>query len=213
MLLSMCKSRISLTRQTGELFDSQVASASISVTRNPQITATVQVNKSGTATAGTVTITGTITTYDSSTNEPSSSAVTETLTMSQYQEVAITLKQFNTVSTVECSAGLVSAGVTIKCTYVGNDGGSIDSQYSVVTNYPAEFIRTNESLSIPRSGSSEKERAIMLLPYDPSFSPEDADFVSNDFTSEKFFIEGVPLIEQIGISQHWRVIVARDKNV
>jgi hypothetical protein len=213
MLLSVCKSRITIARQTSELFDSQAASASITVSRNPDSTATVQVKKSGTATAGTVTITGTITTYDSSTNEPSSSAVTETLTMDQYESIAITVSTFDTVSTVECSAALVSAGVTILCNYVGTDGGSIETQYAVTNNYPAQFVRNNADLSDPISGSNESERALMLMPYDTSFSPKVTDVVTNDVTSEKYFIEGVPLIEQIGIAQHWRVIVARDKNL
>lgn len=213
MLMSMCKSRITIARQTSELFDSQASAASISVSRNPDSTATVQVTKSGTATAGTVTITGTITTYDSSTNEPSASAVTETLTMGQYQSVGITVKEFDTVSTVECSAALVSAAVTITCAYVGTDGGSIETQYSVTNNYPAQFVRTNADLSDPISGSNESERALLLMPYDTSFSPSVTDVVTNDLTSEKYFIEGIPLIEQIGISQHWRVIVARDKNL
>lgn len=213
MLLSMCKSLVTLKRQTSELFDDQVASASITVSRNPDSTATVQVNKSGTATAGTVTITGTITQYDSSTNEPSSAAVEDTITLSQYQSVGISVKQFDTVTSVACSAALVSAGVTVSCAYVGTDGGSIESQYSVISSFPAQFIRNNADLSDPISGSNEHERAIMLLPYDPSFSPKVTDVVTNDGTSEKYFIEGVPLIEQIGISQHWRVIVARDKNL
>ena len=79
--MSICQSRVTIKRQTSELFDSQVASSSITVSRNPNTTATVQVKKEGTATAGTFTITGTIVEYDAN-NTPSSTAVSETLSRS-----------------------------------------------------------------------------------------------------------------------------------
>ena len=40
-----------------------------------------------------------------------------------------------------------------------------------------------------------------------------ADVVTNDYTSEKYLVVGDPLIEQIGISQYWRLIVSRDDNL
>ena len=62
-------------------------------------------------------------------------------------------------------------------------------------------------------GSFEKEKPDLLVPYTSSFTPQPTDVVINDFTSEKFIIEGTPLIEQIGIDQYWRLSLARDKNL
>ena len=212
MLMSICQSRITIKRQTSELFDSQVATSSITVSRNPNTTSTVQVKKEGTATAGTFTITGTITEYDSD-NVPSSTAVSDTLSLSAYQKLAITVKEYDVVTSVACSAALVSAGVTVTCNYVGNDGGSIESQTSIVTDFPAQFVRKDSSFPVERFGSFAKEKPDLLIPYDTSFTPEIADVVINDFTSEKFLIEGRPLIQQIGIGQYWRISLARDKNL
>ena len=213
MLMSLCKSRVSIKRQTSELFDSQAAAASIAVSRTPDSNATVQVKKEGTATAGTVTITGTITEYDAN-NTPSSSAVSDVLEMSAYQKIGVTVKEYGAVSAVEFSAALVSAGVTVTCNYVGNDGGTIDSQYSVVTDYPAQFVRTKTTnFPVERFGSFEKEKPELLIPYTTSFTPQPTDVVINDYTTEKFIVEGTPLIEQVGIDQYWRVSLARDKNL
>ena len=212
MLMSICQSRVTIKRQTSELFDSQVAASSITVSRNPNTTATVQVKKEGTATAGTFTITGTIVEYDAN-NTPSSTAVSETLSLSAYQKLAVTLKQYDTVTTVDCSADLVTAGVTVICNYFGNDGGSIESQTSIVTDFPAQFVRKDSSFPVERFGSFSKEKPDLLIPYDTSFTPEIADVVINDFTSEKFLIEGTPLIQQIGIGQYWRISLAKDKNL
>ena len=212
MLMSICKSRITIKRQTSELFDSQAAASSIAVSRNPNTTATVQVKKEGTATAGTFTVTGTLTEYDSD-NIPSSTAVSETLSLTAYQKIAVTIKQYDTVSSVDCSADLVTAGVTVTCNYFGNDGGSIESQTSIVTDFPAQFVRKDSSFPVENFGSFEKENLHLLIPYDTAFTPEVADVVINDFTSEKFMIQGSPLIQQVGIGQYWRISIARDKNL
>ena len=213
MLMSLCQSRITIKRQTSELFASQVAEATISVSRNPDTTATVQVLKEGTATAGTLTVVGTLTEYDAD-NVPSDTAVSETLSLAAYQKRLVTVSGFDTVTSVACSAGLVSAGVTVTCNYIGNDGGSIDSQYSVVTDYPGQFVRSRTTdLPVDRFGSFEKEKPDLLLPYTTSFTPQPTDVVINDFTTEKFIVEGTPLVEQVGISQYWRISVAMDKNL
>lgn len=212
MLMSICKSRITIKRQTSELFDSQVAASSIAVSRNPTTTSTVQVKKSGLNTAGTFTIIGTVVEYDSN-NVPSNTAVSETLTLSAYQKILVTVNKYDTVTSVDCSAGLVTAGVTVTCNYIGNDGGSIESQYSVATDFPAQFVRKDSNFPVERFGSFAKEKPDLLLPYDTSFTPKISDIVINDFTSEKFLIEGNPLIEQIGIGQYWRISLAKDKNL
>ena len=212
MLMSICQSRITIKRQTSELFDSQVAAATIAVSRNPSTSSTVQVKKEGTATAGTFTITGTLVEYDVN-NVPSSTAVSETLTLSAYQKISVTLNEYDTVTSVACSAGLVSAGVTVTCNYFGNDGGSIESQISITSDFPAQFVRKESSFPVERFGSFEKEKPDLLIPYDTSFTPKVADVVINDFTSEKFMIDGTPLIQQVGIGQYWRISLARDKNL
>ena len=212
MLMSLCKSRISIQRQTSELFTPQAAAASISVYRSPAMNATVQVERTGNV-AGVFTITGTITEYDAN-NEPSSVVVTDTLTFVEYQQVGVTVKEFTAISSVACSAPLVSAGSVVTCTFVGNDGGTIFNKYSVTSNYPAQFVRTKHTnLPIDRLGSFEKEKPDLLLPYTTAFTPQPTDVVINDFTDEKFIIEGTPLVEQIGIDQYWRLSLARDKNL
>lgn len=212
MLMSICQSRVTIKRQTSELFDSQVAAATIAVSRNPSTSSTVQVKKEGTATAGTFTITGTLVEYDVN-NVPSSTAVSETLTLSAYQKISVTLNEYDTVTSVACSTGLVSAGVTVTCNYFGNDGGSIESQISITSDFPAQFVRKESSFPVERFGSFEKEKPDLLIPYDTSFTPKVADVVINDFTSEKFMIDGTPLIQQVGIGQYWRISLARDKNL
>lgn len=210
--MSVCKSRISIKRQTSELFTPQVAAATIAVSRTPAIKATVQVDRVGNV-AGDFTIVGTVVEYDAN-NQPTSVAVSDTLSFSAYQRIGVTVKEYDNVTSVACSAPLVSAGVSVTCNYVGNDGGTIFFQYSVTTDYPAQFIRTKQTnLPIDRLGSFEKEKPDLLVPYTSSFTPQPTDVVINDFTSEKFIIEGTPLIEQIGIDQYWRLSLARDKNL
>lgn len=212
MLMSVCKSRITIQRQTSELFTPQAAAVSISVSRTPAFNATVQVERTGN-TAGIFTITGTITQYDAN-NEPSSVSVTDTLSFSEYQKVGVTVKEFTVISSVACSAPLVSAGSVVTCTFVGNDGGTIFNKYSVISDYPAQFVRTKQTnLPIDRLGSFEKEKPDLLVPYTTTFAPQPTDVVVNDFTGEKFIIEGSPLIEQVGIDQYWRLSLARDKNL
>ena len=212
MLMSLCKSRISIQRQTSELFTPQAAAASISVYRNPPVNATIQVERTGNV-AGVFTIEGSIVEYDAN-NEPSTVSVTDTLTFVEYQKVGVTVKEFTYVSKVYCSAPLVSAGSVITCTFVGNDGGTIAGNRSITSDYPAQFVRTKHTdFPIDRLGSFEKEKPDLLLPYTTSFTPQPADIVINDFTDEKFIVEGTPLIEQVGISQYWRLSLARDKNL
>lgn len=214
MLMSMCKSRVTISRQTGSLFDSQAAAATIAVSRNPNSKANVQakVTRAGFGTTGTITVTGSELIYNGS-NEPSYAVVEETLSFTGGQDIAVTLKEYSTVSQVACSSSFVSAGTTILCTYLGADGGTIDSSYSVTSSYPALFTRTGGSFPVPRFGSYEKEKTYLLMPFDSSFSPQTADVVTNDYTSEKYLVVGDPLIEQIGISQFWRLIVSRDDNL
>lgn len=214
MLMSICKSRVTIKRQTSELFSAQSATASISVSRNPQTKANVQVKITRPAfgTTGTVTITGTVLVYSAS-NESSYSSVSEVISFVEGQNIGLTVKEFSTVSTVECSTDFVSVPVTIACSYVGMDGGTIDHQYTVVSSYPALFSRSTGAFPIPQSGSYEREKTYLLLPYTTSFSPQTADVVTNDATSEVYLVVSNPLIEQVGISQHWKLIVSRDKNL
>ena len=214
MLMSMCKSRVTIKRQTNSLFTAQVAAATITVSRNPNSKANVQVKvtRSGFGTTGTVKITGSELVYNGS-NEPSYVVVEETLSFAGGQDIAVTVKEYSTVSQVECSASFVSASTVVACTYVGQDGGTIDSTYSIATSYPALFTRSGGSFPVPRFGSYEKERTYLLMPFDSSFSPQTADIVTNDYTSEIYLVVGDPLIEQIGISQYWRLIVSKDENL
>lgn len=214
MLMSMCKSRVTISRQTSSLFDPQTSSETISVSRNPNIKSNVQVKmtRASFGTTGTVTITGTALVYSAS-NEGSYDAVEETISFAGGQDIGITIKEYSTVTQVACSSSFVSAGTTISCTYIGPDGGAVDSRYSVTSDYPALFTRSGGSFPVPRFGSHEKEKAYLLLPFDSSFSPETADVVTNDYTTEKYLVVGDPLIEQVGISQYWRLIVSRDDNL
>ena len=214
MLMSMCKSRVTIKRQTSSLFTSQAAASTISVSRNPNSKANVQIGltRVAFATTGTITITGTELVYSVS-NEPSYAAVEETITFVAGQDIAVTVKEYSTVSQVACSASFVSDTTTVSCTYVGQDGGSIDSTYSIAASYPGLFSRSGGAFPVPRFGSYEKEKTYLLLPFDGSFSPETADIVTNDYTSEIYLVVGDPLIEQIGISQYWRLIVSRDENL
>ena len=214
MLLSMCQSRVTIKRQTSELFDSQTASASISVSRNPNTKANVQVKitRSSFGTTGDVTVTGTVLVY-SEANEGSYTAVEEVLSFTGGQDIAVTVKEYSTVETVACSSAFVTAEVTIECMYVGLDGGSIDSRYSVISSYPAQFTRSSGAFPVPRFGSYESEKTFILVPYSTSFSPQTADVVTNDTTSEKYLVVGDPLVEQVGISPHWRLVVSRDENL
>ena len=193
MLTSISYSRIQAKRRTNYAFLDTTVAASISVSVTPQQSCSVNIIFSA-AVTGTITISGT---YDSS-------SITETLTISS-NTVAGGFKLFDTLTSVAFSAGIVSTGGTVSCRFTSKDGGNIVSISTLVSDFPVHLNRTGGSFPSLRSGGYQSEKPKALLPYTDQYTPKDGDLWTISSTNEEFIVTGVPLIEQIGISQHWIV--------
>ncbi len=198
MLFSICKSRIKLLRNNDTVF-SAAAAASTSVSNQPNNDTTVQILLSENS-SGTVTVIG----------ELNSASVTSTLTFTN-TKVDVTFKEFDTVTTIECSAGLVTAGVTVTAKYMTSEGGNTTYQTTVVDDWPASFHRAKPYGQVnyiaSDAGANEIERGFLMTPYVDTWSPRTGDVVVLKETQKQFLVEGVALIQDAGLLQHWEIFL------
>ena len=202
MLLSICRSRITVIRNSSQLFTPAAATASFSVTSIPSRDATVQIVLSA-ATTGEVTITGT----------KGGSPASETLTFSSTM-VNVTFQKFSTVTSIACNAAIVSAGPTVTATYISGSGANISTQSEVVSNWPADFTRAKPygqtNYLTNDAGAFQVERGFIVTPYTDAWEPLTGDTIL--LTGEnngQFFVEGTALIESPSIMQHWEIFVQK----
>lgn len=201
MLISICKSRVNITRRTNKAVTSTNVASSISVSTTPKIPCPINFIFSNSQT-GVITITGTF----------NGSPQTESVSISS-NKYAGGVKSFATISTVELDSDIVSGGGTILIKYIGSDGGSVSSESSVVTDYPIQIDRGKQDLFVPESGSNPVEGAKALLPYTENFTPQDGDILTIDNVSaEKFLVSGIPFIEQIGFMSYWHLQLQKYEN-
>jgi hypothetical protein len=194
MLISICKSRVNITRRTNKAVSSTAVASSISITTTPKIACPINFIFSNSQT-GVITVTGTL----------NGSPQTETINISSNKVVG-GVKSFSSITTVALDSAIVSAGGTVLVKYIGSDGGSVSSETSVVTDYPIQIDRGKQDFFVPESGSNPVENAKALLPYTENFTPQDGDILTIDnVSSEKFLVSGIPFIEQIGFMSYWHL--------
>ncbi|MGI9554799.1 MAG: hypothetical protein ACR2M6_02390 [Vampirovibrionia bacterium] len=200
MMLSMCQSKANLQRQTSLLKDSTTVVASFSLDRSPT-RRTCLLFTFGTSVSGQITITGSL----------SGTPTTETLNISS-STFKNSIKSFDTVTLVEFDSTLVSSGTSFDIKSVGRNGIEQSMLTTVVSEYPAQFVRQRPSstaFDVKKSGSVERNMPYVIFPYTSSFTPRDTDIVTNVTTNEKFFVVGDPLEEHYGMMKHYMVKLQR----
>ena len=202
MMMSILRNRIDITRQTQLLFSVQTAASSIVVARNPSSSSVVQVKLNQSST-GVLTVTGT----------ENSVSVIDSISFAS-SSLGITVKTFDTVTSISCDATIVASGPTVEAKYFGKDGGSASSQYSVVSGWPCFINRplgnsiSTQDYRVDYFGSFQAEKPLIFMAYDESFTPKVSDFIVDVDTSEKFFILGVQYIQySMGYENYWRIIM------
>ena len=217
MLISLCRNRITITRQTSEIFSKQVCTASITVTNgSPTIDANVQItifrpNPTDTKT-GTVTVTGVRTLTNGS-----ALSVTEDLEFtggvsSLGSTIGLTANTFTSVTSISVTGSIISSSVQILGEYMGRDGGNVAVQTTLVSGFPAQITRKNESWPDQLDGTTANEKPYMLLPVTESVTPRQGDVVKNEVTSEEYLVVGTPLIESYIGNQFYKVMLNKRDN-
>ena len=200
MMLSMCQSKINLQRQTSLLKDSTTVSSSITLDRTP-VRKTCLLFNFGASVSGDITITGSL----------GGASITETLTVSS-STFKNSIKLYDTITTVEFDASIVSSGTTVEIKSVGRNGIEQSVLTTIISNYPAQFVRQRPSstaFDVKLSGSVERNMPYVVIPYTSSFTPRDTDIITNVTTGENFFAVGDPLEEHYGMMKHYMVKLQR----
>ena len=139
--------------------------------------------------------------------------ITDTISFSS-SSLGITVKDFDTVTSIACDATLVSSGSTIEVKYFGKGGGSASSEYAVVSGWPCFINRplgnsiSTQDYRVDSFGSFQTEKPLIFMAYDESFTPAVSDFIVDADTNEKYFVLGVQYIQySVGYENYWRIIM------
>ena len=202
MIWAVCKSRISVFRKTAKMFSGSAASASITVSNTtPKVPATVIVTLSAAAT-GTIDVVGT----------KDGSAQSSTLTFTA-SKLGSSFKTFDTVTSIDCSASIVSSGVTVTAEYRGADGGPAFTQSTIITDYPAALNRADPKGQVmfmsSQLGSNEMEKANLIVPYTDAWTPQTGDTVVIDEVSKEFMVIGFALVQNPRLTQHYEILLRK----
>ena len=208
MLISLCKNRITLTRQTSEVFPRQTPAASVTVVNGtPLIDANIQItltrpNLSDTKT-GTITIVGTRSNSIGGSTAPGTSAA---------DTIGVTANTYSSVTSVSVTGSIISSDIKIIGEYIGADGGNIQVQTTITSGWPAQITRKNESWPDQIDGTNSNEKPSMLIPVPQIFIIRQGDVVTNDVTTEQYLVVGTPLIENYIGNQFYRVMLEKREN-
>ena len=191
MLLSMCFTTANIFRQSAKGVSSTTVASSITISNQPKVRTGVTF-VFGQKVTGSLVLTGTL----------SGASISETITVSD-NKVAMGTKQFDSLSGVTISAGIVATSTTVEVKYSGAAGGSVPIETQIVDNWPIRVSRNSANYGMPRQGSVELEGFKALIPYDTTWNPQEFDIVIIKETNEKFIVAGSVFIEQVGINKHW----------
>ena len=191
MLNSICFNTITVVRQANTTQSSTAIVSSISISSQPKIATALSFKFTAKCT-GTLTITGT----------SNNSATTEDVVVSN-NTICQSMKRFSNITSVAFDASLVSSGASVTIKYIDMGGSSVPIETEIIDGFPINLTRNKANLVISRDGSMENESFTGLVPYTSQWSPKEFDLVTIKETNEQFMTVGSPLIEQIGINQHW----------
>jgi len=197
MILSMCFTTAKVIRQSNTSVSETTVSSTITVSSQPQVRTAVTLIFAIRVT-GNATITGTL----------SGVSQIEIISISA-NKIGQTIKQFDTITKVDLSSGIVSTGTTFKVKYAGTSGTSVPILTDVIDNWPIRISRGKSYIKVDMDGSTEMEKCSAILPYDTLWTPKEFDIITIKETSEKFIVVGAPEMEQVGINQHWNVYLSR----
>ena len=197
MILSMCFTTAKVVRQSNTTVGETTVQSSIAVSYQPKVRTAVTL-VFGAKVSGSATITGTL----------RSSPQSEIVSISN-NKIGQSIKQFDSVTNVSLSSGIVSSSTTIKIKYAGTSGSSVPIETDVVDNWPIRLTRGKSHIKTDMDGSVEMEKCSALLPYDDTWTPKEFDLITIKETNEKFMIIGHPEMEQVGINQHWTIYLSR----
>jgi hypothetical protein len=137
--------------------------------------------------------------------------VSETLSISS-SKFKTSLKRYDSITSVELDSTIVASAANITIKSVGSGGLEQSILTTVIASYPAQFVRQRPSSSafdIKTSGGVERNMPHVVVPYTSTFTPRISDIITNNYTSEKFFVSGDPFIEHYGSMKHWVIKLQR----
>lgn len=202
MIWAVCKSRITVYRKTSKMFSDTAAASSITVSNtSPKIPATVIITLNNNAT-GSIDVVGT----------KGGSPQSSTLNFSS-SKIGSTFKTFDTVTSIDCSADLVSAAVLVTAEYRGQDGGPAFTQSTVVSDYPAALTRADPKGQVmwmnSQLGANEMEKANLIVPYTDAWAPQTGDTIVVDEVSKEFMVIGFALVQNPRLNQHYEIYLRK----
>ena len=200
MITSVCQSRIKIQRETSLLLDSVSVSASMTLDRSPNRSTLLLVNFDSEV-SGDITISGSL----------SGSSVSETLTISS-STFKTSLKKYDAVTSVDFDSSIVSSSSNVSIKSIGTGGIEQAVLTTVIASYPAQFVRqrpSSSAFSVNISGGVERNMPHVVVPFTTTFTPRVSDLITNNYTSEVFFVSGDPFIEHYGLMKHWVIKLQR----
>lgn len=197
-ITSMAGRLITVHRRTAFALDSAVATATMSLDRQPPVASVIEIEVS--AGAGTVTVTGTVA------GVPDSEVLTYAAGGTQR-----TIKLFTAVDALglAVSAGLV--GATIQALALGGDGSRNHMAYVLITGVRAHLNRGSARWPNTVAGTAEVERTWFGIDYTTLWAPREGDVFVDQGSSEQWKVVGTP--DWLGSIRphHWEVRVVRNE--
>jgi len=197
MLASMCFNTITVVRQKNTTKDNITVpdtgspSLPITISGQPKIATAISFLFDQKC-SGTITINGSL----------NSSSKTEDVTISN-NTVAQSMTKFDQVDSIDFSVELTTLRPNVTIKYINMGGSSVPIESEVIDGYPINLSRKNASLAIETDGSVQYEIIKGYLPYTSQWSPKEFDLFKIKETSEQFVVIGKPVMQQVGINQHW----------
>jgi hypothetical protein len=142
--------------------------------------------------SGTMTINGSL----------NGSSKNESVTISN-NSVVQSMTRFDQITSIDFDSALTTLRPLLTIKYIDMGGSSVPMESSVIDGYPINLARKNASLAIETDGSVQYEIIKGYLPYTSQWSPKEFDLFKIKETSEQFIVIGKPVMQQVGINQHW----------
>lgn len=193
-ITGLSASYYTLQRTTPYVLDSvTAASGGHSATRQPSVPSNIQVRAEA---AGSVVVAGTV--------NGSSDSETVTFTAAGYKTTA---KRFSALTTFTPSGALL--GTAIHAQAKGADGGANPKLKSnVATGIPGAFSPGAPRWAGNREARLEERQAMIAVDHREDITPKRGDYLVDEDTSERWFIEGVNLFRGGGVPRHWEIHVS-----
>lgn len=199
---SLLNRRFAFHRRSALIVAAATLAASHSAAITPAVPYAVEVEMSGSGTAGTITVTGTVS---------GSAGQTQVLTFAATGKQATT-KIFDKSTTVTITkTGTWTGTWTITVRAINRDGSQIKalSAISSATSWPGRISRTSGSWQVGQSGSHESESSTLFLAYSTVWTPREGDEAVDSLSGERWKLLAIPTIDDMASPHHYEARVAR----